>query len=117
MSTKDFKVVPFDVDDTLIMHGADPNHPDSLVINNQLDKSTSVGIYVMSHKKHIEFLKNLKVSNFYIIVWSQRGYAWAHTVVTLLGLNQFVDQILTKPSFYVDDKPAHEWMEQYYSKE
>jgi hypothetical protein len=40
------------------------------------------------------------------MVWSAGGVQWAKTVVNTLGLADYVDLIITKPSKFVDDLPA-----------
>lgn len=47
----------------------------------------------------------------YIIVWSQSGEAWADAVVKALGLEEYVNQTMPKPTSYGDDLPAEIWMQ------
>lgn len=86
-------IVCFDVDDTLIMwkgenYTADPKHVESLI----------------RHAKRHHF----------VVVWSAGGVSWADQIVKELGLEPYVDQIMSKPRWYCDDKPADKWMERYY---
>lgn len=74
------------------------------------DPNDGVSNYVIPHKPHIKILKNKKTRGAHVVVWSAGGYAWAEAVVTALGLQDYVDQIMTKPSAYMDDKIATELM-------
>lgn len=74
------------------------------------DPNDDVNNYVVPHLPHIKILKNKKTRGAHVVVWSAGGYAWAEAVVTALGLQEYVDQIMTKPSAYMDDKVATEFM-------
>lgn len=63
-----------------------------------------------SHTNHIEFLKSLKKRGYYIIVHSGNGWRWAKNVIEALELNDFVDEIKSKPSKVIDDKEYSNWM-------
>jgi len=62
------------------------------------------------HNGHIKILKDRKARGSFIVVWSAGGYAWANAVVKALGLEEYVDLVMTKPHAYVDDKQAAEIM-------
>lgn len=74
------------------------------------DPNDSIVNYGVPHHPHIKILKNKKTRGAHVVVWSAGGYAWAEAVVTALGLQEYVDQIMTKPSSYMDDKLATEFM-------
>lgn len=96
----------FDVDDTLVVWGKS-HHPDAITIDNYGHPTKLV-----PHTAHIEFLKRQKARGFTVVVWSQGGARWAESVVKALKLEQFVDVIITKPTMYVDDLKAEEFMTQ-----
>lgn len=60
--------------------------------------------------KNINSLKNARTRGHGVVVWSQGGYAWAKAVVEALGLNEYVDFIVTKPNWIYDDLPVEAWM-------
>lgn len=58
----------------------------------------------------IQLLQSYKTRGFSITVHSANGWKWAKEVVDKLELEDFVDMVETKPSKYVDDTPADQWM-------
>lgn len=103
------RVLMVDVDDTLVMWNVseyrakdDPNY--KFV---QLD---SGAITVLENKKNINTLIKFKKLGYTVVVWSQSGKDWAEKVVNALDINQYVDLIMTKPSYYLDDLDASAWM-------
>lgn len=65
---------------------------------------------VWPHLGHIEQLKRFQARNQPVVVWSQGGYKWAKTVVKLLKLEKYVTLIVSKPKWFMDDKPASAWL-------
>jgi phosphoserine phosphatase len=96
-------IAPFDCDMTLIDYDIDGR-----------DKADLVKMGLNPIKKHIQTLINMKAGDFYIIVWSASGSAWAKHVVEKLGLNDYVDLVISKPRFYTDDEDARNWMKRLY---
>ena len=39
-----------------------------------------------------------------IVVWSKSGWRWAEYTVKLLGLEDYIDVVSSKPDWYIDDK-------------
>lgn len=101
------RVSCFDVDETLIIHR---NSPASYILDRRIDEK----IYYEPYTEHIRLLKQMKARGQFIIVWSAGGYEWAKMVIEELGLIDYVDLIMTKPSAYVDDKDANDFMERVY---
>lgn len=64
---------------------------------------------INSLPKNIEFLKSLKRRGYYIIVHSSNGWLHAKNVIELLKLEQYVDEVKTKPLKYCDDEPVQKW--------
>lgn len=115
------KVVMFDVDDTLVMWDDDGSYSknqyrkrDDLVefkdpYFDGLGKRKS--IYLKPNDKVIELLRKMKTEeDRTIVVWSAGGAPWANEVVVRLGLRDFVDLVISKPTIYVDDLPCQEFM-------
>jgi FMN phosphatase YigB (HAD superfamily) len=100
-------VVMFDVDDTLVMWSDKFHTPETGKIEF-VDPYDDTTLYLKPHRKHINFLKQLKARGYTIIVWSGGGYRWAKAVVETLGLKDSVDVVMTKPAKFVDDLPANE---------
>lgn len=97
----------FDVDDTLVMWEPVGEGP---AITIPCPHSTDSYYMLSPHEAHIKLLKNHKARGSHITVWSQSGYAWAEAVVKALGLEDYVDQVMTKPRAHIDDLPCTEWM-------
>lgn len=104
-------IVPIDTDLTLIDYNIDDKNPNDLVEVGLIPGKT-IKIYPI--KEHIQTLKNMKASGAYILVWSGTGHAWAAHIVKKLGLEDYVDVIMSKPKWYIDDCPADEWMKRMY---
>lgn len=102
-------VYMYDVDDTLVMRDDQELQPgtDRLEI---IDPYTSTPIYVKAHVRHIQLLKQMHGRGRFVVVWSQSGALWAQAVVKALGLGEYVNLIMTKPSGYVDDLPCTAWL-------
>jgi phosphoglycolate phosphatase-like HAD superfamily hydrolase len=101
------QMVPFDVDDTLIMW-----HAEDLSKAIQIDDPYIKGCTynLVPHEGHIQLMKKYKARGFTIVVWSAGGVDWAENVVKALKLEEFVDAVFTKPCRYVDDLKCSEWM-------
>jgi hypothetical protein len=90
----------FDCDDTLVMWFSSCNPEEKVKIVCPYGGSET---WLKPHKGHIELLKKFKVRGHTIIVWSSGGVLWAEAVVKALGLEAYVDTVMTKPSKLVDD--------------
>jgi predicted phosphatase len=102
---KSDKILPFDVDLTLIKPPTPGRHDDLILMYGGRECRFS------RIQAHIDLMIHHKVDRgFTIIVWSANGHMWAEKVVKALGLEQYVDYVLTKPLEYVDDKNVGEWM-------
>ncbi len=75
------------------------------------------GLSLVSHKKHIEAIKQHWARGHHILVWSAGGAKWAQSVVDMLDISEYVHEVKSKPRWYVDDKPADEWMDRYFIPE
>ena len=119
----------FDIDDTLVMwnatqeeldmRGVDFECPGSLV---DIDKDSNESFApawkerLLPHRKHIEQLKKHKMRGHTIVVWSAGGFDWAAAVIRALKLENFVDLVISKPTWSYDDLqpaefiPKPQWM-------
>lgn len=93
------RTVFVDVDDTILIW----NHEDF----PELEKINITDEYhnrtFAVHKKHVEFIKNLDLIGFKIIVWSASGDEWANLIVDKLKLTPHIDYCMSKPEFVMDD--------------
>jgi hydroxymethylpyrimidine pyrophosphatase-like HAD family hydrolase len=87
-----------DVDDTLVSWDEDDN---GTLINTPLGmrKFKIFDDVVSAIKLH-------KLRGHNVIVWSAGGGEWARTVVDSLGLTEYVDLCISKPSWFWDDIEA-----------
>lgn len=98
------KIVPFDVDETLIGVGG-PREITFFNPNHNVYETTKV------HEEHVEEIKRLKKEGHSIIVWSMSGSQYTKNVVEALELTEYVDLVSDKPIEYYDDmKVGWEWM-------
>lgn len=65
--------------------------------------------YVDRSIKNIEFLISLKARGYYVVVHSSNGWQHAKRVIELLKLENFVDEIKSKPQKYCDDQDVQVW--------
>lgn len=95
----------FDCDETLILHNK-KNNTNIRIIDPY--NSNGPSIIVKEHSAHVKLLKDHFVRGYGIVVWSAAGREWSEAVVKALGLEQYVDIVMSKPTKYVDDLEAHQ---------
>lgn len=100
-------IIYFDVDETLVFWKA--SSTDEIIDVPDPYMPGGGFIKVVPHKRNIDLLKRNKGQGRAVIVWSAGGYAWAESVVKTLGLMDFVDLIVSKPTVYVDDRTMETW--------
>lgn len=103
-------IVCIDVDDTLVIWNVPPGREGETVLFNNFGYAE----WLLPHQAHIRLLKQFKVRGQHVIVWSQGGYQWAREVVKCLGLENYVDAVMSKPKWIIDDLPASAWMKRSY---
>lgn len=103
--TKNEQISYFDVDETLVLWKKQKTSLLDIKANYYGES-----VYLTPHKKHIQFLKSLKSRGGYIVVHSGNGWAWAEEVVKLLKLEEYVDEVKTKPYKIIDDTNPSEWL-------
>lgn len=97
----DKRAVYFDCDETIIHWlGDGPRNKewDTLVLRDGDFCYTVAPIEV-----HINLMREFKAVGWQIVVWSQGGSDHAERVIKLLGMEKYVDLIVSKPQVYVDD--------------
>lgn len=110
----------FDVDYTLIYHKKWFNGIKNIPHNDEAgervlhDHRIGESLVYVPSRQHISLLKQCHARGRFVVVWSNNGFAWATRVVEELGLQKFVNIVMAKPSMYVDDKKADEFMQHVY---
>ena len=100
------KTVFFDVDDTLCeWYPCSEGEKDATYFNVNGHE-----FYKKAIMPNINGLKAHHRAGHLVVVWSAGGSNHAANVIRALGIEDYVDVILTKPDYYYDDKPAIEWM-------
>lgn len=107
------RTVYFDCDDT-ILEWKSCNKTDDNAIKVRNNGHT---FYKRAIRANIEALKDHSYAGHVVIVWSAGGAEWATNVVIALGLEKYVDVVLTKPDWYYDDKGAEHWLPERQFKE
>lgn len=100
-------VIPVDVDNTLIMWGKAKKGEKVIHITNPNSGEQET---LRPHKVHIKILKERHARGSLIVVWSKGGNQWANAVIKALGLEPYVDLVMSKPQMYIDDKTADSFM-------
>lgn len=116
MDKRLYKIVPsrsvfVDCDDTLI-HWPVPGSGDTFELRD--DKITmdlfGTPLHVIPMEDNINTLKQFYQRGYEIVVWSLSSKQWAEQVVERLGLKDYVDFCVSKPDFYIDDRPVEHFM-------
>ena len=94
----------FDVDDTLVRWRL---RPDEQAYKFECRGKEVLGNAVKANVEEL-IIQSLKGSR--IVVWSKAGSDWAEAAVIGLGLEKYVDAIMTKPDVVYDDLPVETWI-------
>ena len=97
-----------DIDDNLIMHKY--SQTAETIRMDFYGEMTTFGV----HKEHVKLVKNYKARGFHVIAWSGNGYKHAERAINALGLQDYVDQIMTKPNRVIDDSEPNNWAPRIY---
>lgn len=108
MVVSEHPVVFFDVDETLVIT-RDIEHVPHNVLEIQVCEGRKP-IKVVPHWDHVRVLRQFSQRGHTVVVWSAGGSRWAQAVVRALDLEDYVDLVMPKPSFYFDDQPPAAWM-------
>jgi len=100
------QIVYFDIDDTLLEWKSCEEHDPGAV---KVENNGHI-FYKKQIKGNLDSLKEHAHAGHVVVVWSQGGSDWAASVVKALGIEKYVDVILTKPDWYYDDKDAEHWL-------
>ena len=112
----------WDVDDTLVLwsptvedrekYGIDIICPGSKILKDDgtIDVGPSWTERLVPHFVHIEQLKKHKARGHTVVVWSAGGFDWAEVAVRALGLENYVDLVISKPDWAYDDLPPEKYM-------
>lgn len=101
-----YKTCYVDCDETLVMGDLSKYPPTSVMTIAY----TNGPIRVVPNKKNLNLLTLFYKLGYTIIVWSKTGSDWACLIGEALDIDHMVSAYLSKPLFYIDDKPVTEWM-------
>lgn len=96
-----------DVDDILVLWTIPAGQEEQAII---ILDCADEPVVVLPHYRHIQAIKEHKARGHCVVVWSQGGSDWAEKVVIALNLTEYVDLVISKPSWFYDDIPAHLFM-------
>lgn len=96
------RIWEFDVDDTLIIWDISA-HPETERITVKMEFREAA--LVVPHVKNVNLLKKLAKIGWYVRVHSGSGVDWAWEVVKALQLQDYVDEVCSKPLGRTDDRP------------
>lgn len=105
---KNERIVPVDIDDTLVMHQNYDNIAFPKSIRDPYEDCKYVEVW--PNLPMIKIMKEEHKRGSFVIVWSKGGFAWAEAVIKALQLEEYVDMIMSKPFVYLDDKDVGEWL-------
>jgi hypothetical protein len=103
-------MVCIDVDDTLVIWNIPAGYEGKSILFNNFGYAE----WLLPHEHHIKLLKQFKARGQFVVVWSQGGYQWAREVVKALKLEDYVDLVMSKPKWIIDDLPAGAWTKRTY---
>lgn len=99
----------FDVDETLVFtENKDKHEPKHAMITIAIPGKP--GVLCEINQPQVDRLKMHRIWGNGVIVWSKSGFDWAEAVVNALELNDYVDAILAKPTYYYDDKKCCQFL-------
>lgn len=107
----------FDIDGTLVrwrLTQDDWNYNRVIKVPFIGDDGQEYCDYIAPHERHIQQLKQHKARGHTIIAWSAGGEQWAAKAVRLLGLEPFIDLVISKPLWAYDDLKANEFIQTQY---
>lgn len=96
----------FDVDATLVFSWSELNDQQK----SQMMEVVLGGLSFYVHDAHIQLMKEFDARGHNVVVWSAGGADWAAEVVNALNLEPYVDVVMSKPDWYVDDLSCEEFM-------
>lgn len=114
---KSDRIMCFDVDRTLILETYASEDWSKMPLDAAEYYCSDAEVFILPAINNIHLLLKFASQGYYIIVWSRTGAQWCQEVVDTLDLGYYVDEIMTKPLYYVDDRPADKWMNRIYVPE
>jgi hypothetical protein len=105
-------IVYVDCDDTLVSWNYDTNCPGPNKIEF-IDPEDGEILYLETLPENIKAIKTHKLRKHTVILWSAGGADWAEEVANKIGLGKSVDAYADKPTWFYDDLPASQFMEEH----
>jgi len=98
----------FDCDDTLVMWDIPSDFPQENLVSITCRGHTEL---LAPNIHNINLLKKMATRGHGIVVWSGGGSDWCESVVKGLGIEDYVNVITGKPSYFIDDiSNSKEWI-------
>lgn len=104
------RVVPCDIDGTLVVHIKEKDNVCTLELVSVYDPLEGAHILLRKNLPMIRILKEEHARGAYVVVWSRGGFEWASNVIEALELQDYVDLIISKPHIYLDDVEIKDWL-------
>lgn len=103
-------VLCVDVDDTLISwEEANEDSPHESCVPIEIVFNDISAIYWV-FRDNVQSIKTHHHKGHHIVVWSGSGHEWAETVVRALNLIDYVDIVMAKPRWLLDDLKPSEFL-------
>lgn len=98
----------FDCDDTLVMWDIPEGHQEA---DRVTIKCRDFVEHLVPNTHNIDLLIKFAKRGHYVVVWSAGGSDWAEAVVKALKLEEYVEVVTAKPTYFIDDiADPSEWM-------
>ena len=104
LKVKNGAVIAFDVDDTLVMWKIPKEYRGKTVeikLNPNIPEVAAINEHMVDH------LKRMHRRGHAVVVWSAAGSDWAEAVVKALKLQEYVDVVMPKLAYHMDDCKDH----------
>ncbi len=101
----DSGIVFFDVDGTLVRPAVDGDE------HTIVFEAGNRKVYFTPIQGNIDSLVLHKARGHTVVVWSHGKARWAETAVKALGLESFVDYVVSKPDWIYDDEPPEHFLD------
>ena len=100
----DKRTVFWDIDNTLVRWDFSKEEKEKFGIEMQ------PGVWFVPHRRHIQLLRHFHATGLLNVLWSAGGADWADLAAKLLKIEDCVDAVVSKPTWYTDDLEAEEFM-------
>lgn len=107
---KSEQLICVDVDDSLLLWNSPARLSASKDAVDFSNPYTGMRHRVAVHMPHVLVVRQRLQRGATIVLWSASGWQWAEAAAIACNINGENLIIASKPSFYIDDKSAENWM-------